>query len=216
MKKLPLDYRTGSSPFLNYEFQVDPRVFCPRPETEGLLLLAETHLTFPFRGWLLDAGTGSGCLGISFLLRHPEAKVLLCDIQRKALEVAQKNAEHLLPSLSPITFLQGDLCTPLFQVSSFTAILCNPPYIAHSEWLLMDPEVFAEPQMAWDGGEDGLSFFRPFIPLAHQVLSPCGKLFLECGFAQAEKIAELCTPRFRKIEIAPDLASTPRYIVAEK
>lgn len=218
-KKLPIDYITNRAPFLDLCFYVDHRVFCPRPETEELVLLAEERLrkrrNRRGKAWVLDAGCGSGCIGISFALRNAGFHILLADISRDALDVAKENSCKY-STKSPLFFLQTDLTRGAFRPKSLTAIISNPPYIAWNEWHLMDEEVFAEPRVAWDGGPDGLAFIKPFVSRAHDWLESDGVLIMECGYAQAEAVRELLFPFYQSVQIKKDLAGIQRYLIAQK
>ena len=60
-----------------------------------------------------------------------------------------------------ITFLQGDLFTPLTIDSAFDLVVSNPPYIAQAEFAGLAPDVREhEPRVALDGGADGLRYYR--------------------------------------------------------
>jgi len=64
---VPLDYILKKSFFYGNEFLVDKRVLIPRPETE-LLVDYINNLKFLDDIKILDAGTGSGCIGISIAI----------------------------------------------------------------------------------------------------------------------------------------------------
>ena len=64
---IPLDYILNSSKFYEYEFFVDSRVLIPRPETEIMVDYVNNHFSSSIT--VLDAGTGSGCIGISIALK---------------------------------------------------------------------------------------------------------------------------------------------------
>ncbi len=70
---IPLDYILNSSKFYEYEFFVDSRVLIPRPETEIIVDYVNNHFSSSIN--VLDAGTGSGCIGISIALQNPSFKV---------------------------------------------------------------------------------------------------------------------------------------------
>ena len=88
----PLAYILGERYFMGLRFSVGPDVLIPRQETE---LLAEKAIAWckaqgrPVR--VLDMCTGSGCLAVS-VAKLAGAQVTACDISRRALAVAEKNA----------------------------------------------------------------------------------------------------------------------------
>ena len=90
---IPLDYILNSSKFYEYEFFVDSRVLIPRPETEILVDYVNNHFSSPIR--VLDAGTGSGCIGISIALKNPSFQVYGSEYSEEALNVALINKNNL-------------------------------------------------------------------------------------------------------------------------
>ena len=83
---VPLDYILNSTDFYENRFYVDERVLIPRPETEILVDCVNNHLSS--RTKVLDAGTGSGCIGISIALKNPSLNVYGSDHSMDALNVA--------------------------------------------------------------------------------------------------------------------------------
>ena len=81
------------------DFFVDSRVLIPRPETEILVDYVNNHFSSLIR--VLDAGTGSGCIGISIALKNPSFHVYGLDYSEDALNVALIKA---IPSASTFTF----------------------------------------------------------------------------------------------------------------
>ena len=79
--------------FYKEEFYVDENVLIPRPETESIIdeLLVQGDRLFneKKRCIFLDAGTGSGCVGITIANERPEWKVLLLELYLEAIEVAK-------------------------------------------------------------------------------------------------------------------------------
>src|SRR6201992_3898009 len=70
----PLAYITGHKEFWSLDFEVGPGVLIPRPESETLIEEALRRFPdseAPLR--VLDIGTGSGCLLVSFLKERPNA-----------------------------------------------------------------------------------------------------------------------------------------------
>ena len=123
---IPLDYILNSSKFYEYEFFVDSRVLIPRPETEIIVDYVNNH--FPSSINVLDAGTGSGCIGISIALQNPSFKVYGSDYSKDAIDIAFTNKNNLnVKNFSPIL---ADWLS-CFKTKCFDLIVSNPPYIAN-------------------------------------------------------------------------------------
>lgn len=139
--KKPLQYILGSVPFCDLTILVEPPILIPRPETEEwtlwLINQYKAFTTHPIS--ILDLCTGSGCIGLQFAHTFPKATVVGVDINPQAIALAEKN--KALNALSNITFLQGDLFEPLNTGQRFDLIVSNPPYLAPTEWDMLDQEV---------------------------------------------------------------------------
>jgi release factor glutamine methyltransferase len=80
---------------------------------------------------VLDLGTGSGCLLLSFLHERPGATGVGIDASKAALAVAAANAAAL-GLAGRAAFREGDWSRPDWLGGSaerFDLVLCNPPYI---------------------------------------------------------------------------------------
>ena len=75
--------------------------------------------------------------------------------------------------------------------SFFDIIVSNPPYVKKGEIAGLSCEVQAEPKIALDGGEDGLSFYRRIVAEAPDFLKNNGWLFLEIGDGKREDIERI-------------------------
>ncbi|HET8947502.1 MAG TPA: peptide chain release factor N(5)-glutamine methyltransferase [Candidatus Polarisedimenticolia bacterium] len=216
----PLQYLTGVQEFWSLPFRVTPAVLIPRPETEGIL---EALLALPLprgvaRPRILDLGTGSGCLAIAAAHALPDARVVATDVSAEALAVAGGNARELGVD-DRVRFVRGDLgdALPAGEPSRFDAILSNPPYIAEADLAGLAPEVRDhEPRVALTPGPDGLAVHRRILAEAAGLLEPGGWLLVEIGAGQAESIRALydAQDRLQLESIRPDLAGTPRVVVA--
>lgn len=193
----PWQYITGSTDFCGLEFEVSPAVLIPRPETE---ILAELGWTFlksrsgepPL---VLDWGTGSGCLAITLACQAPQAQVYAVDISPDALAVAGRNAARHGKN-GQVHFLLGDGFSALPRPLRFDLVVANPPYIASAEIPELQPEVGShEPQLALDGGPDGLDFYRRLAEETSAYLSPEGRLLMEIGDGQETAIEALFKAR---------------------
>src|SRR4051812_33570054 len=102
----PSQYITKKQEFYAREFTVSPQVLIPRPETELLIETVMQRRANP--GLLIDIGTGSGAIAITFALEL-KTPVVATDLSAAALTVATANAERLH---APVRFLLADLLEP--------------------------------------------------------------------------------------------------------
>ncbi len=212
----PVQYITGVQEFFGLPFQVSPAVLIPRPETEGLVEAALTHLSAnqPLR--LADVGTGSGAIAIALASRLPLAKIVALDVSEAALDVARANARQNSVE-SQVEFIQSDLFNALTPATPlFDAILSNPPYVAEADRAGLHPEVSHwEPASALFAGADGLEIYRRLIPDARRWLRPGGLLALEIGSGQRDQLAALLTC-WDAVAFLPDLQGIARVALARK
>lgn len=214
-ERYPLAYLLGEVGFLDFTLRVEPGVFIPRPETEGLAEIAQGICRSLEPGAeVLDLGTGTGALAIALARCRTDLRVVATDISPAALECARGNAQRLGLE-GRIEFLLSDW----FQGLSgrFQLIVSNPPYIPSPLIPGLDPEVaLYEPKEALDGGEDGLDAIRAILVEAPRYLTEGGWLLLEIGDGQGEAVASLAADagQWTEIEVEPDLCGKGRYFIA--
>lgn len=185
-KREPLQHILGTQEFCGLDFNVNADVLIPRYDTE--LLVSEAAAKVPDARFVLDIGTGSGCIAVSLQKRLPKAHVTATDISAAALAVARRNAEK---NGAAVEFLHGSLFTPVTG-RSFDLIVSNPPYIPTNDIATLDQEVRDyDPLAALDGGNDGLHIYRSLIPEAAEHLNRGGWLLVEIGIGQANDVTEL-------------------------
>jgi release factor glutamine methyltransferase len=206
-------YLTGHKEFWSLDLVVDARVLIPRPDTEtavdeALERLKERGGEAPAR--IADVGTGSGAIALALAKTRPEAAVFAVDVSPDALAVARANAERLA---LPVTFLEGDLATPLRALEPFDLIVANLPYVRAGDIAGLAVEVRGEPRLALDGGADGLDLVRRFVAAAPAVLAPGGALVLEIGEGQASETAGLCRAAgLEDVRVRADLGGIERVV----
>lgn len=213
LEGVPLQYITKSQEFYGLTFYVDENVLIPQPDTETLV--EEVLKIVQKENKILDICTGSGCIGIALAYHLKNAKIMMSDISRKALEIAKKNA-LTNQVLEQVELIESNLFEKI--EGKFNIIVSNPPYIETNVIKTLSKQVQNEPKLALDGGEDGLSFYRKLAKEAPKYLEKDGYLCIEIGYHQKEKIIELIkeTGEFSKIEVKQDLAGNDRVIIAKR
>ena len=192
----PAAYLTGSWSFYGLDLEINPNVLIPRADSELAVDAALSCLTDAAEPRVLDLCTGSGCIGIAIAARIPACRVILADLDRRALLLAKRNA--MLNHVSGrVLCAEADVHEgPSPRLGEFTLIVCNPPYIPTGELETLDPSVRDyEPRLALDGGEDGFDFYRSIFARWMRIIRPGGWLILECGEGQSmtlRRLAEEC------------------------
>lgn len=179
----PMAYLTGEREFFSRSFAVTPAVLIPRPETEVLAevgLALVRNLKSPR---LLDLGTGSGILAVTFALERRDATVVATDVSAEALAVARRNAAAL--GAGGIRFRAGDWWQALEpDDAGFDLVVSNPPYIACGDPHLDEGDLRFEPRRALSAGPAGTDDLRRVVDGAPDRLAAGGWLALEHGLEQ--------------------------------
>ena len=202
---LPLDYILKKSFFYGNEFLVDQRVLIPRSETELLVDHINT-LNLPDNIKILDAGTGSGCIGISIAMHNPNVQVYGLDYSAKSLEVAKANKNYF--ELNNFSLIHSDWLSSI-KDRSIDFIVSNPPYIDSQDIHLKD--LIHEPASALVASDRGLGDFKVISQQASLKLRKDGVLLFEHGYEQASEVSKIMKKNgFNKIETFKDHQSHPR------
>lgn len=217
LERIPVAYLTGHKEFMGLNFAVTPDVLIPRPDTEVLAQgVIENLYSFKRAIKIADLGTGSGAICVSILKFVENVTAEAVDISKKALEIAQFNAQKFNVE-DRINFHVGNLFEPL-EGQIFEVIVSNPPYVSAEDFKNIQPEIKNEPKIAFDGGIDGLNFYRKIIKDAPKFLAEDGFLAMELGLNHAEPVRNLLEENgnFSYIQIWKDLAGIERVIAAWK
>ena len=221
VKGEPLQYVLGEWDFRTLTLKCDRRALIPRPETEELV---ERVIRFAKGGvpsadggrpFIVDLGTGSGCIILSLARELMDGIFLGTDVSPEAIELAQENAARC-GLADKVKFAVADGLDE-FEPETVDVIVSNPPYIASAECETLDPRVKDfEPRRALDGGASGLDFYDRFVGDAMNVLKPGGAVFFEIGESQGEALRGLLADYgFCGIRIEKDFAGHDRYAVAQ-
>jgi release factor glutamine methyltransferase len=213
----PLQHITGHQEFFKLDFEVTPKVLIPRPETE---LIVEAALQF-LRGdqapFILDIGTGSGCIAIALLHEISSARAIGTDISLNALRVARRNAERHAVS-KRLDLVQADWVSAFEAGGSFSIVVANPPYVTAGEIAGLHREVRNhEPLAALVSGADGLSHIRRLLTDVPSCLGHGGYFVFEIGLGQRAAAEGLINfDVWNLIEIRNDLQDIPRTLILQK
>jgi release factor glutamine methyltransferase len=215
----PLAYVAKEQPFRDMMLKVTPAVLVPRPETE--LLVEQTFRLLDQSSeaqTVIDVGTGSGCIALS-LRSHPKVKqVIAIDLSREALRIARQNEKQVSEGQA-VSWRAGNLLEPVKKRDlPIGLIVANLPYVTSSEMKRLDPELHWEPEMALEGGNDGLKFIEPCIRQAARLLHAGGTLLLEIGSRQSRAVVQIFKkdPRWSNIRVFQDLSGLPRIVQATR
>ncbi len=184
----PVDYIIGESAFYGEMYNVSPDVLIPRFDTERVVDRIIEFL--PNGGRLADLCCGSGCIGISSLCHSEGTSCLSVDISQRAIEIAKGNAER-----NKVTERIRFECRDIYELelpdSEFDIIASNPPYVRTSVCKELPKGCRHEPYIAFDGGEDGMVFYRLILSRFSSALKKEGKFIFEIGYDQADDIKDL-------------------------
>lgn len=202
------------------DFVVTPDVLIPRPETEHLVetVLKLNSSTAPF---IVDVGTGSGCIAVAVAHEIPQARIIAVDQSKEALQVAARNAEAN-NVCAQIDFRWGDLLAPLDlkeHLGKIDFVVSNPPYVPRPQRDRLQPEVREyEPERALHAPyEDPLEIYQRLIQESAPRLKPSGYLVMECGAGQQEAIHNLFDSlEWPEILWVQDLQGIPRVVASRK
>jgi len=191
----PLQHIIGDTSFRGFIIKCDPRALIPRPETEMLVDMARDRLKDVEAPFIVEIGTGSGCISISCAKEISGAKVLACDISDDALALAKENAEANELTAPQLSFAKGDLleaataealtAASLAADQKIDCLIANLPYIPDGEKPNLQPEVANfDPALALFGGADGLDLVRKLLQQTEGRMNAGASILLEIGSEQ--------------------------------
>ncbi len=179
--RVPAAYLTQEAWLGDFKFYVDERVIVPRS------FIAEL-LREQLQPWIdkpdqvksvLELCTGSGCLAVLAAHAFPNAQIDAVDLSEDALAVAKRNVSDYELG-ERIQLHHSDLFTAV-EGKRYDLIIANPPYVNKESMLNLPKEYRHEPELALDGGEDGLTCVRSILRQARGHLNRGGHLVIELG-----------------------------------
>jgi release factor glutamine methyltransferase len=185
---LPLEHVLGWAEFCGLRVSVDEGVFVPRRRTEFLARQA-LSVARP-AAVVLDLCCGSGAVGAALAAAlGSDLELHAADIESAAVRCARRNL-----SAAGGQVYEGDLYEPLPATlrGRVDVLVANVPYVPAEQVALLPPEARVhEPQVALNGGEDGLDVLRRVAAGAPRWLAPGGCLLMETSERQAGQAVDV-------------------------
>lgn len=129
---------------------------------------------------------------------------------------------HLQNAAVDFTLLRSDMFSALAErtedgaLKRYDVIVSNPPYIPSAVVDELEPEVRDyEPRIALDGTADGLRFYRILAAESGHYLKPGGRIYLEIGYDQGERVPALLEAAgFQEVTVIRDFGGNDRVVAA--
>ena len=211
----PIAYLINKKEFWKDEFFVNKDVLIPRPDTELIIEQVLKIYSKDVQLQFLDIGTGSGCILLSILKERSNFYGTGIDISKKSINVSKFNAKQL-NLMNRVKFFHSSVDN--FKIGKYDLVVSNPPYIELLSLKYLEKDVVNfEPKLALSGGLDGLSKIRKVINKAKILIKKNGKLILEIGFKQKNKVKKILNEEgFYVNKAIKDYGNNDRCIISTK
>lgn len=168
---------------------------------------------------VLEVGCGTGCISLSLAWeRRGHVTCTATDIEPRAIDLATKNRDALGLTADEVAFSLTNLVSsiPREEWGTFDVLVSNPPYIPTDVMRSLPHEVKDfEPDLALEGGADGLDIFRRLLNAAPYMLRTGGLFACELYEGALDAAAELCRQAgLSDVRIVRDLTDRPRIVRA--
>ena len=210
----PIAYIIGKKEFWSETFKVSHATLIPRPETE--LLIYKIINFFKNKSInILDIGTGSGCILLSILKELKFSRGTGIDISKSAIKIAANNS-RIFNLSNRSKFRVFDINK--FNLGKYDLIVSNPPYIPSREIKNLSKDIrYYEPDIAINGGKDGLDLIKKVIYKSSILLKNKGLFALEIGNNQYMRVSQILNScGFRLIGKEIDYNNNVRCIISTK
>ena len=168
---------------------------------------------------VLEVGCGTGCISLSLAWeRRGHVVCTATDIEPRAIDLATKNRDALGLTSDEVAFNLTNLVSsiPREEWGTFDVLVSNPPYIPTDVMRSLPHEVKDfEPDLALEGGADGLDIFRRLLNAAPYMLRAGGLFACELYEGALDAAAEFCRQAgLSDVRIVRDLTDRPRIVRA--
>lgn len=188
-------------------------------ETTSAQNAASPASSEPRTARVLEVGCGTGCISLSLAWeRRGHVTCTATDIEPRAIDLATKNRDALGLTADEVAFNLTNLVSsiPREEWGTFDVLVSNPPYIPTDVMRSLPHEVKDfEPDLALEGGVDGLDIFRRLLNAAPYMLRAGGLFACELYEGALDAAAELCRQAgLSDVRIVRDLTDRPRIVRA--
>ncbi|PCJ25296.1 MAG: protein-(glutamine-N5) methyltransferase, release factor-specific [Flavobacteriales bacterium] len=208
----PLAHIIGEWEFYGINLKINRHTLIPRQETEELVQMIINDNNNEEQLFILDIGTGTGCIALALKKNLPQANVHAFDVSWDALEIAIENAKR---NELTVTFKNVDILKWKSQNEKYNVIVSNPPYITKKEKHLMAKNILDyEPHLALfvENGESML-FYDAIAEYALRHLKRNGKLYFEINENYRNDVMGLLKDKkFKNINIVKDINGKDRIV----
>lgn len=208
-----ISYVIGFVEFLGIKIDLSMRPMIPRPETEFWVNEAINELQGRHDDLrILDAFSGSGCIGISLLRHISNSSAEFLEKEPRLLAQIEKNLGMNGIEKSRARVLPSDVFSS--ASGTYDAILANPPYVnegglTEEEWR----ELSVEPREAMYAPDKGFFYIERVLCESLKFLKSEGLLYCEIKEDRGSRALEFRN-LYREFEVRSDQYGKPRYIRA--
>lgn len=216
----PIDYIINKKLFYNSKFEVNQYSLIPREDSEILINKAleifnnqEKFIN------IVDFGSGTGCLGLSFLKNYKNSRGFLVEKNKFACEIIRKNTKNL-DLFNRVNIINSDWNNKnLFKNIKFDLIISNPPYInIRKKAYLMKSVLFFEPNYAlFDKNQENFyleSTYQQILSIAERILKKNGYIVFEID--EKRQPIHIDKKKFFKVAQYNDIYNNPRCLILRK
>lgn len=180
---------------------------------------------------ILDAFSGSGCIGIAILKNIRNAKVDFSEIEPRLIKQIKHNlkinrispacqrlkAQPMAGRPTRYRVIHSNVLKNI-RITKYNYILANPPYVAIENKKTLKPWALKYwPQEALFGGKGGFYFIRQFLKQAKSRLKKGGQIWMELDPRQKTTIAKLIKQnKYSGFAFHKDQFGRTRYVVIDE
>lgn len=211
---VPVAKIIGFKWFYGLKFHTNTHTLDPRPDTETLVeaVISGHAMRAPY---ILDLGTGTGCIICALCKNIPNSRGVAIEISRRALKVAQKNIQDLGLGRY-INVKRGDFSRRISVSKKFDVIVSNPPYIARGDERV-DRGARHDPGRALYATHNGFGAYESIAKNARDWVRDSGRIYVEIGDGMDVDVREIFAKNgWKFVRDARDLSGIIRVLVFEK